>query len=277
MDNLFPCADLVPEQRYLYPTTNQTLGSLPVELLDAIASFVPQRSLQSFALVHSRFRAVAIRYLYGTVVLRASSFSVKSKDPNKPLPGAELPVPEILASVTIKGCNPMRQLLANDDHIAVIREFRIVRYPSYSYRPYFAAFIKYIWSNAKALVKVNHEYFPADPAALPGPCWSNTLQHLTTRHVCWWTLKALYAPSARRLTLLSCTQTTNKLPNKDNATNLTHITHFEYLWHDWKDDIKDFNFDWIAEVFPNLTNLRISVCACWQNQGIPDKVVLKDL
>jgi hypothetical protein len=214
--------------------------------------------------------------MYATVVIQASSFSVRSKDPTKPLPSTDLLVPEILASVTISGCSLMSRLLANDEHAAAVRDFRIVGYPAHLERAFFLNFVKHIWSTAKALTKVNHEYFPAEPVPFPGPCWSNTLYHLTTRHICWWTLRALEASSTRRLTLQSCTKTTDKLYG-NKAKNLAHITHFEYLWHNWKGDkVEEFNFDWIPEVFPNLSKLRIAVCPCWVNQGIPEKVMLND-
>ena len=269
MEELFPCAELAPEQPYMHPIIDsQALGTLPLELLDNIAAFIPQKSLPNFALVRSEFRAVAIRHMYSTVILRASYFRVKPKSSGSALPSPTLPVSELLSLVIIQGCPILRRLLANDDHIGCLRDFRIERYPDTLNRPFFTAFVKHIWNNAKALTKINHEYYPASPSPLPGPSWPNTLQQLETRHICWWTLQALKAPPMRRLSIQNCTQTIAKLHTKD----LTHITQFEYLWHDWKGETQEFNFDWIAEAFPNLTKLRIGVCDCWQNQAIPEKV-----
>lgn len=269
MEELFPCLEFALEPPYMQPiNTSPALGKLPLELVDTIASFLPQKSLLSFALVHSQCRAVAIRYIYATVVLRASYFRVTPKEPGKPLPCSTLPTPELLSLVNIHGSPILRRLLANDEHIACLRDLRIEHYPDTANRPFFTAFVKHIWSNAKALVRINHEFYPGSPSPLPGPSWPDTLQHLDTRHICWWIIRALEAPPMRRLALQTCTQTINKLYTKE----LTHITHFEYLWHDWKGEIQEFNFDWIAGTFPNLTNLRIGVCNCWQDQGIPDKV-----
>lgn len=262
MEDLFPCIDFTPEP------TSLALGKLPLELLDAIASFVPQKSLPNFALVHSQCRAVAIRHMYATVILRASYFSVRPKDGTEALPSPTLSVPELLSLVTIHGSPMLRRLLANDEHIACLREFRIERYPNSENRPFFTAFVKHIWSTAKALTTVNHEFYPSSPSALPGPCWPSTLQQLDTKHICWWTVQALREPPMRRLRLQNCTRTIDKL----YANELSHITQFEYQWHEWKGEFEDFNFDWIARVFPNLTKLRIGVCACWEDQGIPDKV-----
>jgi hypothetical protein len=268
LNNLFPWDDLLPVQ-VVEQTTSPALDAVPTEIIDLVASFLPRRTLPTFALVNSRCRAVATRHIYHSVTISGHLFSIRPRDPANKLPDAESPISEIMEAGKIRACRILKGLLANDHHIAAVREFQIVGHPLWSDRPYFVAFIKHIWQKATSLMKVDHQYFPAKPVCLPDPCWPESLRHLESRHICWWSLKALAPASMRRLTMKTCTSTTRKLLERD----LTHITHFEYQWHDWKDENFDtFNFDWIGDAFPNVRTLRIGICDCWLDQGIPEKV-----
>lgn len=267
MNEIFPWDALYPQA--VEQSTCRGLDTIPTEILDSIVSYIPHRTLSNLALVDSRCRAVATRYIYHSVTINGNLFSIKPKDPEKKLPEPDAPIPEILEAGNIKACRLLKRLLSNDQHIAAIHEFQIKGYPLWADRPYFIAFIQHIWQNATNLMRIDHQYFPSKPTPLPNPCWSDSLRHIRARHVCWWGLKALESTTMRQLTLTACTQTTRKLFNQD----LRHITHFEYLWHDWKEDnLETSNFDWIPEVFPNLRTLKIGVCECWVDPGISHEV-----
>lgn len=267
MEDLFPFDDLVPTQGEESPVFNVSFDELPPEVVDLIGFYVPSRSLPNFGLVSSLCRVVARRYLYRKVTLLGNLFHVEPKFRDIALPKSGGPIKVLLQAAKIRSCKTMAALLANKDNIAAVREFRIDGYPSWSDRPYFLSIVKYLWENMINLVVTDHRYFPSRPATLPDPCWSDTLRHLETKHICWWVQKAISGKAMRHLTFTGCTETAVKLRDQGVA----HITHLEYLWHEWKEDFEAFNYDWIADAFPNLRALRIGVCSCWVDQNIPEK------
>jgi hypothetical protein len=267
MEDLFPWGELFG-QFHVDPVEPERIPSLPTEILAYVASFVPNGQLPFFALANSTCRSIAIRHLYSNVRLSGGSFSIRSKDASAPLPDKELPFDQILAGAEITGCNVLKALLAKEDHIKAIRQFDMESYPSYDDRPFFVAALKHIWTNATGLKTFYHQYFPNTPMNVPEPCWPDTLGHLVTKHVCWWTDKVLAYPTMRRLTMVNCSTTYSRL-----KTEHPHITHFDFRWHSWpEEDLKTFNFDWIAEVFPNLRTLDFGICTCWSDQGIAHEV-----
>jgi hypothetical protein len=267
MEDLFPWGELFG-QFHVDPVEPERIPSLPTEILAYVASFIPNGQLPFFALANSTCRSIAIRHLYSNVRLSGGSFSIRSKDPSAALPDKELPFDQILAGAEITGCNVLKALLAKEDHIKAIRQFDMENYPSYDDRPFFVAALKHIWTNATGLKTFYHQYFPNTPTNVPEPCWPDTLGHLVTKHVCWWTDKALAYPTMRRLTMINCSTTYSRL-----KTEHPHITHFDFRWHSWpEEDLKTFNFDWIAEVFPNLRTLDFGICTCWSDQGIAHEV-----
>lgn len=270
----------------------------PQELVDIIGAYVPQRDLPSFSLVSKSCYAAGIRNLYAHATLQAHLFRVTSPNvlreelvpislllppstTHTPLADKDADQTSSSEKIEWTGCPTLRRLVRNKVHQAAIRSLTIHSYPfSANARACFLSLVQYICNNAPNVRHINHAYFPTKPVRPPDipNSWRESLTSITTRHVCWWILRAVKGARLRKLVLIHCSTSlaTNMMNwHRNGAFDGASLKELHYLWHEWDDKMSELRFDWIATVFPNLMALNISICGCWVDAGASNEEYLK--
>ncbi|PVG04264.1 hypothetical protein CPB86DRAFT_778534 [Serendipita vermifera] len=241
--------------------------TFPVELLDLIVSYIPTDKLSTIALVHSSWAAIAIRYLYANVRLNGADFSILPREDEGSLPKSDAPIEVILQTCIISGCKMTKRLLANQAHIAAIREFSLDSTPSDFYMPYFATILRYIWDKATGLISMEHDYHctPYEKA------WPETLSRLRTRHFCEFSTHLMAHPLMRHITTTYC----NAQTGYSLGGQYPHLTELDFNWHGARADKGKYSLTWIPEAFPNLVKLRFALCSIWDDETLPDMTAMR--